>query len=87
MNRLRVLVLAPDCNPESVTTPQIAYALAEALARLHAVTLVVRAAKKHQSVERAGPSRKSTRFVSLGSTSFIGGLSGVFSSMIMAGRV
>ena len=53
MNRLRVLVLAPDCNPESVTTPQIAYALAEALARLHAVTLVVRAAME-APVRRAG---------------------------------
>ena len=46
MQKLRVLVLAPDCNPESVTTPQIAYAHAEALGRLHAVTLVVRAANE-----------------------------------------
>lgn len=43
MTRLRVLVLAPECNPESISTPQIGYAHAEALARLHAVTLVVRA--------------------------------------------
>ena len=58
MQKLRVLVLAPDCNPESVTTPQIAYAHAEALARLHAVTLVVRAANgSTRSVERAGPSK------------------------------
>ena len=53
MNRLRVLVLAPDCNPESVTTPQIAYALAEALAREHALTLVVRAANE-APIRRAG---------------------------------
>lgn len=53
MQKLRVLVLAPDCNPESVTTPQIAYAHAEALARLHAVTLVVRAANQ-DPVRRAG---------------------------------
>ena len=43
MQKLRVLVLAPDCNPESLGGPQIAYAQAEALGRLHAVTLVVRA--------------------------------------------
>ena len=55
MNRLRVLVLAPDCNPESVTTPQIAYAHAEALARHHAVTLVVRAANE-APIRKAGGS-------------------------------
>jgi hypothetical protein len=54
MQKLRVLVLAPDCNPESVTTPQIACAHAEALGRLHAVTLVVRAAIEGP-VRRAGP--------------------------------
>jgi glycosyltransferase involved in cell wall biosynthesis len=53
MKKLRVLVLAPDCNPESVTTPQIAYAHAEALARHHAVTLVVRAANE-APIRRAG---------------------------------
>jgi hypothetical protein len=53
MQKLRVLVLAPDCNPESVTTPQIAYADAEALGRLHAVTLVVRAANE-DPIRRAG---------------------------------
>src|SRR5690349_24950776 len=50
---LRILLLAPDCNPDSVTTPQIAYAHAEALARLHDVTLVVRAANE-PSVRQAG---------------------------------
>ena len=53
MSPLRILLLAPDCNPESVTTPQIAYAHAEALARLHAVTLVVRAVNE-QPVRRGG---------------------------------
>jgi len=53
MSFLRVLILAPDCNPDAVTTPQIAYAHAEALARLHSVTLVVRDANE-QSVRRAG---------------------------------
>ena len=46
MGKLRVLVLAPDCNPESVTTPQIAYAHAEALSRRLSVTLVVRQANE-----------------------------------------
>jgi glycosyltransferase involved in cell wall biosynthesis len=54
MSSLRILLLAPDCNPDSVTTPQIAYAHAAALARLHTVTLVVRAANE-QSIRRAGP--------------------------------
>ena len=53
MSSLRILLLAPDCNPNSVTTPQIAFAHAEALARLHTVTLVVRAANE-QSIREAG---------------------------------
>ena len=53
MRPLRILLLAPDCNPESVTTPQIAHAHAEALARLHAVTLVIRA-DNEVPVRRAG---------------------------------
>ena len=53
MNPLRILILAPECNPDSITTPQIAYAHAEALARLHTITLVVRA-ENEQSVRRAG---------------------------------
>src|SRR5262249_955702 len=55
MRKLRVLVLAPDCNPESVTTPQIAYAHAEALGRLHAVTLVVGAANETPIRWGSGP--------------------------------
>jgi glycosyltransferase involved in cell wall biosynthesis len=53
MRSLRILLLAPDCNPDSITTPRIAYAHAEALARLHTVTLVVRAVNE-ASVRRAG---------------------------------
>jgi glycosyltransferase involved in cell wall biosynthesis len=55
MPKLRVLVLAPECNPESVTTPQIAHAHAVALAQHHAVTLVVRAANE-APIRRAGAS-------------------------------
>jgi glycosyltransferase involved in cell wall biosynthesis len=42
VNRLRILVLAPDANPESVCGPLLSYSQAEALAELHDVTLVVR---------------------------------------------
>ena len=55
MQKLRVLLLAPDCNPESVTTPQIAYAHAEALGRLHAVTLVVREGNEAPVRRARGP--------------------------------
>jgi glycosyltransferase involved in cell wall biosynthesis len=41
MGRLRVLVLGPDCNPEGVSIPYVAYCHAAALAQLHDVTLVV----------------------------------------------
>jgi glycosyltransferase involved in cell wall biosynthesis len=42
MARLRILLLAPGCNPESITIPLEGYCQAEALARLHDVTLVIR---------------------------------------------
>jgi glycosyltransferase involved in cell wall biosynthesis len=41
MNRLRILLLAPFCNPEAVSMPYVAYSHAAALAELHDVTLVV----------------------------------------------
>jgi glycosyltransferase involved in cell wall biosynthesis len=42
MNQLRVLVLAPDCNPEGISMPFVTYSHAAALAQLHDVTLVIR---------------------------------------------
>jgi glycosyltransferase involved in cell wall biosynthesis len=42
MSPLRILVLAPDANPESITGPLLSFLQAEALARLHEVTLVIR---------------------------------------------
>lgn len=42
MNQLRILVLAPDANPESISVSLVCYLHAEALARLHRVTLVGR---------------------------------------------
>ena len=41
MSRLRILLLAPDCNPEQVSMPYVTYSHAAALAQLHDVTLVV----------------------------------------------
>jgi glycosyltransferase involved in cell wall biosynthesis len=44
MSGLRILVLAPDCNPEGVSIPYVTYSHAAALAQLHDVTLVVKSA-------------------------------------------
>jgi glycosyltransferase involved in cell wall biosynthesis len=41
MNRLRVLVLAPYCDPDVASMPYVAYSHAAALAKLHDVTLVI----------------------------------------------
>jgi glycosyltransferase involved in cell wall biosynthesis len=40
VSRLRILVLAPDANPESISVNLVCYRHAEALAHLHDVTLV-----------------------------------------------
>jgi glycosyltransferase involved in cell wall biosynthesis len=50
---LRVLVLAPDGNPDSITTSLVGYAHSEALARCHKVTVVVRQGNE-EAVRRAG---------------------------------
>src|SRR5712691_8911371 len=42
MSELRILLLAPDSNPDSISTSLVGYSHSEALARLHAVTLVTR---------------------------------------------
>src|SRR5678815_357938 len=41
MSRLRVLVLAPSCNPDEISIPYVSYCHAAALAQLHDVTLVI----------------------------------------------
>ena len=41
MSRLRILVLAPDCNPDQVSMPYVTYSHAAALAQLHDVSLVI----------------------------------------------
>src|SRR5579859_6969879 len=40
-NRLRILVLAPNCDPTDVSIPFVTYSHAAALAELHDVALVV----------------------------------------------
>jgi glycosyltransferase involved in cell wall biosynthesis len=42
VKRLRILLLAPDANPESISVSLVCYRHAEALAQLHTVTLVGR---------------------------------------------
>jgi len=42
MNRLRVLLLGPECHPERLSIPYVTYSHAAALAQLHDVTLVAR---------------------------------------------
>src|SRR5438874_5795148 len=41
MSRLRILLLAPDCSPETISMPYVTYSHAAALAQLHDVALVV----------------------------------------------
>src|SRR5512132_2725385 len=41
MSRLRILLLAPGCNPEEASMPYVTYSHAAALAQLHDVALVI----------------------------------------------
>ena len=54
MSRLRVLVLAQGANPDSICGPLIAYSQAQALARLHDVTLVIGASNEHAVRRKQG---------------------------------
>lgn len=55
MSRLRILLLAPDANPESISLALEGYSHGEALAQLHAVTLVVRACNEEALRRTAAP--------------------------------
>lgn len=59
MSRLRLLVLAPGCNPDSISTALVGYAHSEALARIHDVTLV--ANQRHEEAIR----RRSSGFLAV----------------------
>jgi glycosyltransferase involved in cell wall biosynthesis len=52
MNRLRVLILAPFCDPDVASMPYVTYSHAAALAKLHYVTLVI-GAPVEDNVRRA----------------------------------
>jgi len=76
---LRVLILARDSNPDKTHGHLIGYSHAEALARLHAVTLVIhrdneKAVRRAQG--RSRPSRRSVFHGSIISTrgAFVGSL-------------
>jgi glycosyltransferase involved in cell wall biosynthesis len=56
-NRLRILVLAPFCNPDRVSMPLISYLHASALAELHDVSLVVGAPSAENVRNANGPFR------------------------------
>ena len=53
MSTLRILVLAPESNPESVTNPAVGYYHAEALARRHTVSLVIHS-ENEKAVRQGG---------------------------------
>jgi glycosyltransferase involved in cell wall biosynthesis len=54
MNRLRILVLAPDADPDGTCGPLLSFSEAEALAQLHEVTLVVRSSREATVRRRLG---------------------------------
>jgi glycosyltransferase involved in cell wall biosynthesis len=57
MSRLRILLLAPDCDPTRVSIPFVAYSHAAALAQFHDVALVI-GSPSEENVRRAkGPFR------------------------------
>lgn len=52
--RLRILLLAPEANPEGICGPLLSYCEAEALAQLHDVTLVIRSSGEEPVRRRQG---------------------------------
>jgi len=54
MSRLRILVLAPDANPEGTCGPLLSFSQAEALAQLHDVTLAIRSPGEENVRRRQG---------------------------------
>ena len=55
MSRLRILLLAPDANPESISVSLVSYRHAESLAKLHDVTLVGRSFNEAALRRARGP--------------------------------
>ncbi|MGO9272854.1 MAG: hypothetical protein ACLQOO_21895, partial [Terriglobia bacterium] len=54
MSRLRILVLAPDANPEGTCGPLLSFSQAGALAQLHDVTIVIRSSGEEAVRRRQG---------------------------------
>jgi glycosyltransferase involved in cell wall biosynthesis len=61
---LRILLLAPGSNPDGITGPLIGYCHGEALARLHAVTLVI-GRDNEEAVRRKQPPFRAIEVISL----------------------
>jgi glycosyltransferase involved in cell wall biosynthesis len=57
VSRLRILLLAPEANPESSSAPLVGYCHAEALARVHDVTLVARSCNERALRSARAPFR------------------------------
>jgi len=57
MSRLRILILAPFCDPEAVSMPYVAYSHAAALAQLHDIALVIGAPVEANVRRASGPFR------------------------------
>src|SRR3954454_7364621 len=57
MSRLRILLLGPDCNPETISIRFVSYCHAAALAELHDVTIVSRSANEDALRRAKGPFR------------------------------
>jgi glycosyltransferase involved in cell wall biosynthesis len=57
MNRLRILILAPFCDPDAVSMPYVTYSHAAALAELNDVTLVVGAPVENKVRRAKAPFR------------------------------
>src|ERR1035441_2171927 len=54
MDRLRILLLAPDSDLDGICGPLIAYSQAQALAQLHDVTIVVRSSREEALRRKLG---------------------------------
>lgn len=55
MSRLSILLLGPDCDPETVSIPLVTYNHAAALAKLHDVTLAARSSVEGSLRRAKGP--------------------------------
>jgi glycosyltransferase involved in cell wall biosynthesis len=61
---LRILLLAPGSDPDGITGPLIGYSHGEALARIHAVTLVIRR-QNEEALRRRQPPFRAIEVVNL----------------------